>query len=116
MCSAVTAVSKEVLSGTDAVEISCEVTGLSKTAAVKWVNKDNADVKGTSGFTVVEGTESGGTQKTTLTVAKEQTTADAKYTCQITPASPDSTTVISKDVSLNIFSKFGLFESTSQCG
>ena len=108
--------SKEVLSGTDGVVISCKVTGITKTAEVKWVNSDNTDVKGTNGYTVAEGAESGGEQTTTLTVAKEQTTADAKYTCQITPASPDSTTVISKDVSLNIFSKFGLFESTSQCG
>ena len=115
MCSAVTAASKEVLSGTDAVEISCEATGLTKTAGVKWVNKNNADLKGTTGFTVVEGTESGGTQKTTLTVAKEQTTADADYTCQITPASPDDTTLISETASLNIFSKFGLSERTSQC-
>ena len=114
MCSAVTAVSKEVLSGTDSVEISCEATGLTKTAGVKWVNKDSADVKGTTGFDVVEGTESGGKQKTTLTVASAQTTADAKYTCQITPASPDDTTQIDTIASLNIFSKYGDFESTSQ--
>ena len=109
MCSVVTAVSKEVLSGTDGVVISCKVTGITKTARVKWVNSDNIDVKSTTGHTVDEGTENGGTQRTNLTVASGQTTADADYTCQITPASPDDTTLISKTVSLNIFSKFNIF-------
>ena len=111
-----TAGNKEVLSGTDGVVISCKVTGITTTAEVKWVNSDDIDVTTLTGYTVVEGTESGGTQKTTLTVAKEQTTADADYTCQITPASPDDTTLISETASLNIFSKFGLSERTSQCG
>jgi hypothetical protein len=102
----VTAGNKEVLSGTDAVVISCKVTGLTNTASVKWEKSEGTAVKGTTGYTVVEGQLDIGTQTTTLTVAKAHTTADADYKCKITPAAPDDTTVIITTVSLNVFSKF----------
>ena len=108
--SVVTAVNKEVLSGTDAVEISCEVTGL--TAAlktVKWTNSGGTDVTTlteSSSYTVNAGTlEGGNSQTTTLTVAAAQTTADANYNCVITPASQDDETEVSTSVALNIYSK-----------
>jgi hypothetical protein len=104
----VTAGNTEVLSGTDAVQISCKVTGLTKMASViKWEKSDGTVVEGTNGYTVVEGQFDSGTQTTTLTVAKAHTTADADYKCIITPAAPDDTTVITTTVSLNVFSKFG---------
>jgi hypothetical protein len=102
----VTAANKVVISGTDAVVIFCKVTGLTKTASVKWEKSDGTAVKGTTGFTVVEGQFDSGTQITNLTVAKAHTTADADYKCIITPAAPDDTTVIITTVSLNVFSKF----------
>jgi hypothetical protein len=82
------------------------VTGLTKTASVKWEKSDGTAVKDTTGYTVVEGLLASGTQTTTLTVGKAQTTADADYKCIITPAAPDDTTVITTTVSLNVFSKF----------
>ena len=113
LCSGVTAASKEVLSGTDAVVISCEVTGLTKKASVQWVNSDDDDVTTltTATYVVEQGELSdAGTQTTTLTVPSGPTTADKDYTCQITPASPDDIAPISKTASLNIFSKLGVFK------
>jgi hypothetical protein len=101
----VTAGNKEVISGTDAVVVSCKVTGLTKTSYVTWEKSDGAAVKGTTGFTVVEGQFDSGTQTATLTVAEAHTTADADYKCIITPAAPDDTTVIITTASLNVFSK-----------
>ena len=104
-----TAGSKEILSGTDSVVISCKVTGLTKTARVKWENSGGTDVKDLADYTVAEGQFNGGTQTTPLTVAKAQTTADSNYNCVITPASPDDTTVITTTVNLNVFSKFDFY-------
>jgi hypothetical protein len=103
----VTAGNTEVLSGTDAVQISCKVTGLTKIASViKWEKSDGTAVEGANGYTVVEGQFDSGTQTTTLTVAKTQTTAEADYKCIITPTAPDDTAVVITTVSLNVFSKF----------
>jgi hypothetical protein len=105
--SVVTAIgNQEVLYGTDLVLLSCKVTGLTKTASVKWEKSDGAAVTDTTGYTVVEGQLASGTQTTTLTIGKAQTTADADYKCLITLAVPDDTTVITETVSLNVFSKF----------
>jgi hypothetical protein len=103
----VTAGNKEVLSGTDAVVISCLVTGLTrKLQAVLWKNSDGTDVKDLGDYTIAEGQFDGFDQITTVTVAKTQTTADADYKCLITPTAPDDTTVIITTVSLKVFSKF----------
>ena len=104
-----TAGNKEVLSGTDAVMISCKVTGLNvQLQTVQWKNSGGTDVKDTTGYTVDKGKYESGSQTTTLTVGTAQTANDADYKCLITPTSPDDTTVITTPVKLNVFSKFYL--------
>ena len=108
--SVVTAVNKEVLSGTDAVVISCQVTGITaELGTVKWTNSNGDDVTTSadaSSYTVTDGSlESGNSQTTTLTVAAAKTTSDATYSCLITPKSPDDATEVSTSVTLNTYSK-----------
>ena len=108
--SVVTAVNQEVLSGTDAVVISCQVTGLTVAlGTVKWTDSTGDDVTTLatkSSYTVNEGTLQGGkSQTTTLTVASAQTGSDATYSCLITPGSPDDTTEVSTSVALKVYSK-----------
>ena len=108
-----TAVNQEVLSGTDAVVISCQVTGLTVAlGTVKWTDSTGDDVTTLatkSSYTVNEGTLQGGkSQTTTLTVASAQTSSDATYSCLITPGSPDDTIEVSKSVTLNTYSKSDL--------
>ena len=105
-----TAVNKEVKSGTDAVEISCQVTGITtELGTVKWTNSDGNDVTtiaDAASYTVTDGSlVSGNSQTTTLTVAAAKTTADATYSCLITPAGQDDATEVSASVALNIYSK-----------
>ena len=109
----VTAVNKEVLSGTNQVVISCQVTGITaQLGTVRWTNSDGTDVTDasiSSSYTVVDGTlQNGNSQTTTLTVASAQTTADKTYTCLVTPASPDDATEVSTSVALDVYSKFYL--------
>ena len=103
----VTAVNKEVLTGTTA-EISCKVTSL--TAAlktVKWEKSDGTDVtSGARGYTSNDGIFDDGSQTTTLTVAGEVNTVDSTYNCLITPSNQDDATEVSTAVTLNIFSEF----------
>ncbi|KAL5251017.1 hypothetical protein ACHWQZ_G016668 [Mnemiopsis leidyi] len=104
----VTAGNKEVLSGTDQVVISCQVTGITvQLETVKWTNSDGTDVTDasiSSSYTVVDGTfQNGNSQTTTLTVSSAQTTADKTYTCLVTPASPDDATIVKKSVALNVY-------------
>ena len=103
----VTAGNKEVLSGSDAVVISCEVTGLTKQLqTVQWKKSDGKEVTtGVAGYTSKEGTFDGGSQTTTLTVASSENSADSTYSCLITPADQDDATEVSTPVILNVFSK-----------
>ena len=108
--SVVTAVNQEVLSGTDAVVISCQVTGLTVALGnVKWTDSNGNDVTTLatkSSYTVNDGTLQGdNSQTTTLTVASAQTGSDATYSCLIIPGSPDDATEVSKSVALNTYSK-----------
>ena len=108
--SVVTAVNQEVQSGTDAVVISCQVTGLTVALGnVKWTDSNGNDVTTLatkSSYTVNDGTLQGdNSQTTTLTVASAQTGSDATYSCLITPGSPDDATEVSKSVALNTYSK-----------
>ena len=103
----VTAVNKEVLTGTTA-KISCNVTGL--TAAlktVKWEKSDGTDVtNGFPGYTSNDGVYDHGSQTTTLTVDGELNSADSTYNCLITPSNQDDATEVSTAVTLSVFSKF----------
>ena len=102
----VTAVNKEVLTGTTA-EISCNITGLK--AALKtviWEKSDGTDVtSGVPGYTSNDGTFDNDSQTTTLTIAGELNTVDSTYKCLITPSTQDDATEVSTAVTLNIFSK-----------
>ena len=107
----VTAENKEVLVGTDAVVISCQVTGLTvPLGTVKWTDSNGNDIKTLatygSSYVIDDGTLLGGnSQTTTLTVLSPQTSSDATYICLITPGFPDDTTELSKSVALNTYSK-----------
>ena len=103
----VTAGNKEVLKGSDAVEISCEVTGLTaQLQTVKWGKSDGTDVTtGVTGYTSKEGTFGGGSQTTNLTVASSQNNHDSIYSCVITPAAQDDATEVSTLVKLYVFSE-----------
>ena len=105
--SVVTAVNKEVLTGTT-TEISCKVTSL--TAALKtekWEKSDGTDVTmGVQGYTSNDGVFDNGSQTTTLDVAGELNTVDMTYNCLITPSTQDDATEISTAVTLNIFSMY----------
>ena len=102
----VTAVNKEVLTGTTA-EISCKVWGL--TAAlqtVKWEKSDGTDVtSGVPGYTSKAGIFEDDSQTMTLAVAGELNTVDSTYKCLITPSTEDDATEVSTEVTLDIFSK-----------
>ena len=101
----VTAGSKAVLIGTDNVELSCTVTGITtKIKSVQWKNSDGAYVKDLPDFNVTEGQFGGGGQVSTLTVSKEQT-VDVEYFCVITPSSPDDTTTLTTVVNIDVYSK-----------
>ena len=101
------AVHKEVLSGTDSVEISCQVIGL--TAAlqtVRWENSDDTDVtNGVPGYTSEAGTFGGDSQTTTLIVAGSQNNADSVYKCLVRLGTQDGSTELSSSVHLNVFSR-----------
>ena len=104
------AANREVLSGTDAVVIGCTVTGISaQLGTVKWTNSVGTDVTtltDASDYTVADGSlVSGNSQTTTLTVAAAKTTADATYSCLITPAADDDATEVSTSVALKVYSK-----------
>ena len=113
--SVVTALNKEVLTGTTA-EISCKVTGLIATLkTVKWEKSDGTDVTiGMPGYIFNDGIFDDNSQTTTLTVAGEVNTVDSTHKCLITPATQDNATEISTEVTLNIFSMYIIFSSHLQ--
>ena len=106
-----TAISKEVEAGTDAVAISCQVTGFSVAlGTVKWTTSDGIDVKTLPGYTVKDGIlKNDNSQTTTLTVASSRTDTDANYNCVITPAYSDVTTPVSTRVELDVYSKLAVY-------
>ena len=105
--SVVTAGNKEVLSGSDAIEISCKVTGITaKLKAVKWTNSGGTDVSdGDTSYTFNAGSFGNDSQTTTLTVEKAENDADKTYSCVVTPADQDDATEVSTPVKLNVFSE-----------
>jgi hypothetical protein len=105
LISGVTAVNKEQLTGTVAT-ISCTVAGLTKALdEVKWTDKNNSPISsGSGGYTIADGSLTGNTQTTTLTVDQNQNNVDTTYNCLITSkehAVTDKSTV----VILNVYSK-----------
>ena len=101
---AVTPSNKEVLSGTEGVEISCIVSGLlAALKTVNWKNSADTDVKSLSGYVINDGKFEGDTQTTTVTVPGDQINVDSTYTCHITTSND---AVETASVNLNIFSEY----------
>ncbi|KAL5250884.1 hypothetical protein ACHWQZ_G016582 [Mnemiopsis leidyi] len=100
----VTAVGQEQLKDTEA-KISCTVDGLTTALnGVKWTKSDNTQItSGIDGFVVVDGTLSGNSQTTILTVPAAMNIADATYNCLITSTEHGKLDE-STSVSLKIFS------------
>ncbi|KAL5249910.1 hypothetical protein ACHWQZ_G015848 [Mnemiopsis leidyi] len=106
----VTAVNQEQLKATEA-KISCTVSGLTKALDdVKWTKSDDTPItSGVDGFVIADGTLSGNSQTTILTVPGSANTLDTTYKCLITSTehgkTDDSTTVSLKVFTLNSTTK-----------
>ena len=95
-----------MVSGADAVEISCKVVGVTaQLQTVKWEASDGTDVtNGVTWYTSKPGSFANGSQTTTLTVASAKNNADSTYKCLITPAAQDDATEFGTNVTLKIYS------------
>ena len=105
-----TAVNQEQLKNTEA-KISCTVNGLTKALdGVKWKKPDGSEItSGTDSFVIEDGSLSGNSQTTILTVPAAANTADGTYKCLIT-SNEHVKTDDSTSVSLKVFSKFSSFD------
>jgi hypothetical protein len=101
MISEVAAGNKEVKMNSNTT-LSCVISGLAARATVEWLDKTGTAVSGPT-FTPDPGTESGGTQTSTLLVKGAAVKADTAYTCRVksskAPGSPHSDT----SVNLNVY-------------
>ena len=100
---------KEEISGT-AVTLSCVITDITERAAVVWSKGDVADLSSESGYTVEQGTYGSNTQTTTIALTAAVNTADATYTCKVTP---DGGTEGQITMESNVFGKY-TFKSTQK--
>ena len=96
----VQSIEKEVKKGS-ATTISCVVTGIEETVTVAW-RTATEPVSG-SKFTSVQGSHSGGTQISTLTVDSTEVTEDKAYTCRVTSGSFPDSSHFDSTVNLNVF-------------
>ena len=102
----VQSIEKEVKKGS-ATTISCVVTGIEETVTVAW-RTATEPVSG-SKFTSVQGSHSGGTQISTLTVDSTEVTEDKAYTCRVTSGSFPDSGHFDNTVNLNVFGKYTIF-------
>ncbi|KAL5247349.1 hypothetical protein ACHWQZ_G019273 [Mnemiopsis leidyi] len=100
---AVAAVNQEQLEATEAM-ISCTVSGLTKALDdVKWTKSDDTPItSGVDDFVIADGTLSGNSQTTILTVPGSANTLDTTYKCLIT-STEHGKTDDSTSVSLKVF-------------
>ena len=82
-------------------EISCVITGITKTVTVAW-RTATEPVSG-SKFTSVQGSHADGTQTSTLTVESTEVTEDKAYTCRVTSGSLPDSGHFDNTVNLNVF-------------
>ena len=83
--------------------ISCVITGITETVTVSW-RTATEPVSG-SKITSLQGSHSGGTQTSTLTVDSTDVTEDKTYTCRVTSGSfPDSNS-FDHSVNLDVYGK-----------
>ena len=91
--------------------ITCAMTGLSQTASVSWTDPGGATISDGDNYDVVEGTESGGTQESTLTIktAKLQTLGTTStFTCDVTSGEYTDSEAASNTMTLTTLT-FGRF-------
>ena len=99
----VQSVEKEVLKGSTTT-ISCVITDITKTVTVAW-RTATEPVSG-SEFNSVQGSHSGGTQTSTLTVDSSEVSEDKSYTCRVTSGSFPDSGHFDNTVNLNVFGKY----------
>ena len=94
--------SKEVKTGTETT-ISCLITGLAAKATVEWIDSStNVAVTG-SDFTAAEGSETGGTQTSTLLVKTASVSSDKAYTCRVKSGAYTDSAASDTTVNLNVY-------------
>ena len=94
--------SKEVKTGTETT-ISCVITGLAATATVEWIDSStNAAVAGAD-FTPTVGTETSGTQESTLLVKAGSVSSDKAYTCRVKSGALPDSAASDTTVNLNVY-------------
>ena len=82
-------------------KISCVVSGITETVTVAW-RTATGPVSGEK-FTTIQGTQSGGTQTSTLTVDSSEVTEDKAYTCRVTSGSFPESGHFDNTVNLNVY-------------
>ena len=98
--SEIQSVEKEVKKGSETT-ISCVITGITETVTVSW--RTATDPVSGNKFTSVQGSHSGGTQTSTLTVDSTEVTEDKAYTCRVTSGSLPESGHFDNTVNLNVF-------------
>jgi hypothetical protein len=101
MISEVAAGNKEVKIESDTV-ITCIITRITSQATVEWLDKTGTAVSGPA-FTPDPGTESGGTQTSTLLVKGAAVKADTAYTCRVKSTSLPYSEHSDTSVDLNVY-------------
>ena len=84
--------------------ISCVITGITETVTVSW-RTATEPVSG-SKITSLQGSHSGGTQTSTLTVDSTDVTEDKVYTCRVTSGSFPDSGYFDNTVNLNVFGMY----------
>ena len=77
------------------------ITGITERVTVAW-RTSTEPVSGLK-FTSVQGSHSGGTQTSTLTVDSTEVTEDKAYTCRVTSGSYPASGHFENTVNLNVF-------------
>ena len=85
--------------------ISCVISGITETVTVSW-RTATEPVSG-SKFNFVQGSQSGGTQTSTLTVDSTEVTEDKAYTCRVSSGSLPDSGNFDNTVNLNVFGTRG---------
>ena len=101
--SEVESVGKEVRKGSTTA-FSCVITGITETVTVAW-RTATEPVSG-SKFNSVQGSHSGGTQTSTLTVDSTEVSDDKSYTCRVTSGYYPDSGYFDNTVNLNVFGMY----------
>ena len=101
--SEVESVGKEVRKGSTTA-ISCVITGITETVTVTW--QTVTEPVSESKFNSVQGSLSGGTQTSILTVDSTEVTEDKAYTCRVTSGYYPDSGYFDNTVNLNVFGMY----------